>query len=287
MNSGIRAGRIIGESFKLVFRHIVTIGTIGLLCCLPMLVVLDRSFAVAQKQREAMLRGEQQGRAENDPMITFASLSMYVTYPLACGAIAFAVYQSMRGRRVSFFESFGAALKRVFGLFGLLICSLLFIGVGFAPAILFTALGSTSLPGPLLVLGFVLLLIPGFALVTMVYVANPVLIVENKGVFASMRRSRELTAGHRPRIFVVLVGVFALCYLIALVAGVGMFMSQLSGAASTIDRVEVGKTMTMVISAVWVTFFLAWTAAAAGVAYGHLTNLKDSTKVEDVGDVFD
>ena len=50
--------------------------------------------------------------------------------------------------------------------------------------------------GIIVFLGFIALIIPGIILAIMYSLAFPVLLIENKGVFASMRRSRELV-GHR------------------------------------------------------------------------------------------
>ncbi len=50
--------------------------------------------------------------------------------------------------------------------------------------------------GIIVVLGFIALVVPGIILAIMFSLAFPVLLIENKGVLDSMRRSRELV-GHR------------------------------------------------------------------------------------------
>lgn len=62
----------------------------------------------------------------------------------------------------------------------------------------------------LTVVGFLLLVVPGIIVYIMLMVAIPVLVEERAGVFASMRRSRELTKGSRWRIFLLLLVYFTL-----------------------------------------------------------------------------
>jgi hypothetical protein len=119
----------------------------------------------------------------------------------------------------------------------------------------------------------------------MVYVANPAFIIEKKGVFAAMRRSRELTAGNRGRVFAVMLGVLLMGYVVAIILGAGL--AFLTIGASSEHRTSMRSTTTVtVISSIWATFLVAWTATAAAVTYCHLRNLKDP-EVEDLAEVFD
>ena len=282
MISEFRAGRVVGESFKLVFRHFLTIGGISFICCLPLIAVFASEPTTQDDPEEAFQRSALSRSAARDPNQLLASLAMYLTYPLAAGSIAFAVYRSLRGQRVSFLESFGAGLKRILPLFGILVCSFLFIGMGFLPAFFFLSYGLGSIPWVFLVIGTLLLLIPGFMLVMMVYVANPVCIVEKKGVFASMRRSRELSYGHRWQLFVAMIGVGLLAYIFTWV--VGFATAQVFIGLRTDPRssmiLPIGVTVLMM-------FFLSWSTTAPAVAYYHLRSVKDSVEVDDVANVFD
>lgn len=83
-------------------------------------------------------------------------------------------------------------------------------------------LGLTIVVGILVSIGLILFIIPGIILALIWFVAVPVLIIEDKGVFDSMSRSGELTKGNRWRIFglmlVVYVGVFVVFLIAGLVA---------------------------------------------------------------------
>lgn len=286
MDQDIRAGRIVGESFKQIFRNALTVFPIALLCCLPMVVALDKVEKMERERRKDFLQRDSPARREMDPAALAGLLSFYVAYPLACGAIAFAVHQSMRGRRASFFESFGAGLKRVFALFGVFLCSILFMMIGFVPAMMFLAFGFGVLPWVVLVLGAALLFILGIGAFMMVYVAIPVLVVERKGVFASMRRSRELTAGHRWQLFVAMFGVVVLGYVFGLVAAFAAGTWQVK-VASNFEKISDTSTTALVLTTAVMSFLTAWTAAAAAVAYSHLVGVKDAVDVQDVAEVFD
>lgn len=85
-------------------------------------------------------------------------------------------------------------------------------------------LGLTIVLSILISIGLVLFIIPGIILALIWFVAVPVLIIEDKGVFDSMSRSGELTKGNRWRIFglmlVVYIGVFVVFLIAALIAAV-------------------------------------------------------------------
>ncbi len=85
-------------------------------------------------------------------------------------------------------------------------------------------LGLTIVLSILISIGLVLLIIPGIIMLLVWFVAVPVLIIEDKGVFDSMSRSGELTKGNRWRIFglmlVVYIGVFVVFIIAALIAAV-------------------------------------------------------------------
>ena len=83
-------------------------------------------------------------------------------------------------------------------------------------------LGLTIVVGILVSIGLVFFIIPGIILGLVWFVAVPVLIIEDKGVFDSMSRSGELTKGNRWRIFglglVVYIGVFVVFLIAGLIA---------------------------------------------------------------------
>lgn len=82
-------------------------------------------------------------------------------------------------------------------------------------------------------LGWVLLFVPGMILVTMWSVAIPALVEERTGIFGAFGRSRELTKGSRWKIFGLLLMILVLFYIgLALIGLLGMSASGLETLAT-------------------------------------------------------
>ena len=75
-----------------------------------------------------------------------------------------------------------------------------------------------------IVIGFILVIIPGLYLLTVWSVAAPVVVLEHPGVFAALRRSRELVRGNGWQVF----GVIAVLYIL-----VSVFSFVIEGAADS------------------------------------------------------
>lgn len=85
--------------------------------------------------------------------------------------------------------------------------------------------------GLLVTLGFIALIIPGVILATMFSLAFPVLLIEKKGVFASMSRSRALVSN---RWLKTLATFIVLAIIVAIASAVVSAISTPFGAASPI-----------------------------------------------------
>ena len=80
------------------------------------------------------------------------------------------------------------------------------------------------LAGIAIAIGFVLIIVPGLILLTIWAVISPAIVVEDKGVFESFGRSRELVRGHGWQVF----GAIVLTFLIIVVVGI---IASLIGSA--------------------------------------------------------
>src|SRR5262245_42136769 len=160
------AGKIVNDSFKLYTRHFLVLFGITFICGLPLL--LFNIICTIQ------------GMPISDPAryIGIIGLAGFFVAPLTTGALTHSVYQSLRNRPMSIGESLSVGFSRFLPLMGVSVCVALFVGVG-----------------------FLLLIIPGFMLACLLYVSSPVCVVEKKGVFESMRRSRSSTAVRKSTIF--------------------------------------------------------------------------------------
>lgn len=85
-------------------------------------------------------------------------------------------------------------------------------------------LGLSIVVGILVFIGLIFFIIPGIILALMWFVAVPVMIIEDKGVFDSMSRSGELTKSNRWRllglIILIYIGVFIVFFIAGLIAAV-------------------------------------------------------------------
>lgn len=112
------------------------------------------------------------------------------------GMVVKAAVNGFNGKRSSFGEAFDAGVSMFLPLLGLGIVA----GVG-------------------ITLGYILLLAPGVILTVLWSVAAPAVVVEKRGVFESLQRSRGLTRGHRWSVFGLIMIYVALSWLIGILIG--------------------------------------------------------------------
>jgi hypothetical protein len=174
-----------------------------------------------------------------------------VFWTLSQAILLFGAFQDMRGRPVDLTESLKVGFRRFFPI------------IGVAISVSFLA-GLASL----------LLVVPGLILFTMWFVATPACVVEQLGVGRSMRRSSELTKGHRWKIF----GLFLAMILVSLIGS-----AMIEGVFAA-----VGGTVLMIIGTlIWNGIWTAFYAIAAAVAYHDLRVAKEGIDIEQIASVFD
>ena len=120
--------------------------------------------------------------------------------------------------------------------------------------------------GVVIGLGLLLLIIPGLVLITMFWVAAPALVVERRGILESIRRSRELTAGHRWSVFLVLVSEVLVAIILAMVLGLVFYVWNwvtTSGTALDEWSILTGPYSPVMQSLYWVLPFGVSTAITA------------------------
>ena len=221
------------------------------------LTLLSRTFpiyfavaAVAALPSVLIANSGSESDAAVSPVL-LAVLTTLVLNPLSQAVMLHTAFQDMSGRRISLSEALRAALGRWLPLVGLSIC------VGFG-----------------IVCGFILLIVPGFVLMIMWYVANPACIVERLGVFASMGRSSELTKGHRWAIF----GMFVL---IAIASGVmSAVVKGVLGLSGSTGLVISGNLA-------WTALATAFAAVFAIATYHDLRVAKEGVDTRHIVAVFD
>lgn len=129
--------------------------------------------------------------------------------------------------------------------------------------------------GALVLAGFLALVVPGFILATMLWVAVPSAVVEQQGLLNALRRSFELTRGHRFRIL-------ALILLIAVVGGVADLVFAAIAALIGMGLVSPDVFLQCAGIVVW-----SLLGTIAVVCYHDLRLLKEGPSARSVARVFD
>jgi len=232
-----RVGQVFSQTTAVFSRNFLTFFVVTLVAGLP----------------RVLLIGDVQQGVGTDAVvkIVVAAFLSIVLGTLAQAVLLYGAFQDMRGRPVDLVDCLRIGLGRFFPIIGLAIC----MSIG-------------------LMVGFLLLFVPGLILAVMWYVATPACVVEQLDPFASMSRSSALTKGHRWKIF----GMFVLVMI-----GAGI-VSALIGAMLGLTGSTVLVTLgTLVWTGVWGAFY----AIFAAVTYHDLRVAKEGIDIHQIASVFD
>ena len=186
-----RIGQIFGRSFGILRRNALVFVPLAAMAALPNLLPhLWRLRAQYGLKPGEILIWTDPGH----PGLQFLGflLSLCVEAVVVYGA-----FQDMRGNKGRLGESLGVGLSRI------------------GPVIV-ASIGAGAVMG----VGVLLLIVPGFIAMAMLYVTIPVCVVERLGPFKSMERSAWLTKGHRWKVLGVallpaLIGAIAIAVISA------------------------------------------------------------------------
>jgi hypothetical protein len=234
-----RVGRVFGRASAVLSRNFLAFFVVSALASLPSILIVPASPEVPADSLQALgwkLSGV-------FLMIVLGTLSQAI--------VLHGAFQDLRGRRVDLADSARVGLARY----------LQVLGVGL----------SVTLLG---MLGIVLLVVPGLIWLTRWFVAMSACVVEDLGVSASMRRSAQLTEGHRWKLFAVM-----LLLMIADVAGDKAIGLTLTAAAGDIPAL-IGRT-------IWIGVWGAFNAIFGVVAYRELRVAKEGIDTAQIGAVFE
>jgi MFS family permease len=232
-----RVGRVFSRTTSILSRNFLTFFVVTAVAALPN-VLISQSVA-------------RQGTSAATGWLVFGGILAIALSMLSQAIVLYGAFQDMRGRPVNLVESLRVGFGRLLAILGLAIC--VSFGVGF---------------------GLMLLLVPGFILMTMWFVATPACVVEQLGPFASMGRSRALTKGHRWKIFgMMLLVLFA-----------GGIVSAVVGAILGLTGSTVVVTLgTLIWNGVWGAFYAIFVV----VTYHDLRVAKEGIDIHQIAAVFD
>jgi len=259
-----RVGRVISRSVSVLFSRFVTLFIVAAAAYLPTLLVSLWLPSSAPTGRV------QPGQAAQMFAYAILFVAVFIVFSvLGQAMIVHAAFQDMRRRPVHLGASVRVGLRRFLPLFGIamLLAALILLAVA-----LFITL--TTFITPFLL---VLTPIPIAFILTVYFVTTPACVVEERGPFGSMRRSMQLTKGHRWRIFgleLLLVGLLVIASIL-----IGLLGSALRALAGPISA-AIGD---LVLNAIWIAYY----AVTVAVAYHDLRVAKEGVDIEQIASVFD
>jgi hypothetical protein len=210
----------------------------------------------------------------------FVFLFVLILFSLFSQAVILhAAFQIMRNQPANIFGSLKVGLRRflpllllglVMGLLMLLVLMALSTAAGVTVAIS----GNAGYTIVATIVAVILGLATSAILYAMWFVAVAACVVERRGPFAAMKRSNQLTKGHRWRIF----GLLLLLVLVSMLASVliGLILRPLG---STI--------LIFIVNLVWSASWGAYYAVSVAVSYHDLRVAKEGIDIEQIASVFD
>lgn len=141
--------------------------------------------------------------------------------------------------------------------------------------------------GLISLLGFVLLIVPGFIAVTLLFLSGPVCIAEKRNAGDSLSRSKDLVKGHGWQLFgyllvlfLIYVGIIFLLFMV----GAGFLGFYNDDALQTRDMIRMEKIFDYVTGAL-LSLLMAGIYIGTAVAYRHIKAIKEGG-APTVADVF-
>jgi uncharacterized membrane protein len=262
--TGAAEGRMVsmGRIFERTFRTIrhnpgPTIGLAFLFGAVPGLLT---TYMMQSLQQPAVM-GDPNFSMTGFYALTLLSVVLGLAISaLTQAALTRATVAEAEGRKAGFGESIAAGVAVLLPLIALSI--LLAIGV---------------------MIGFVLLIVPGVILYCMWSVAVPSLVEERRGVFGSFGRSRELTDGFKWKVFGTLLVVMVVYWLASAVFGILMLNSVDLADPQAPFKMSTSMIVGSLILGTLVNLF--WGLVQASL-YVELRNAKDGPATDHLEEVF-
>jgi hypothetical protein len=241
--SDFRVGRVLNRTTSVLSRNFLTFFVVTAVAHLPSLLLTRNSLVTEGASTQAVVQGF--------VLLLVGLVLMIVLSTLSQAVVLYGAFQDMRGRQVSLSESLQVGLRRLLPIFGLAICMAL-LGM----------------------LAFIAFVIPAFIVFTRWFVATPVCVVEQAGPLQSMKRSAQLTKGHRWKVF----GLMVLLIVISAIGG---------GIITTSFTTIGGPILAAIGDVLWNGVWGAFYAIAVVVTYHDLRVAKEGIDIDQIASVFD
>jgi hypothetical protein len=238
----LRLGSIISRSGAVLSRHFLTFFIVAVIAYSPTLLIAGLQTTEPTEPSEALSQALR---------VLLGGVLLIVLSQLGNAIILHAAFQDMRRRPVRLVESLIVGLSR------------------FVPVI-----GIAFVQGFLILVGMILLIVPGLMLYTMWFVGLPACVVERLGPWTSLRRSRELTKGFRWNVFLLALLIFVVTV----------------GSSKVIESVLIplaGPIVGLTGQLIWTGVTAAFTGIVFAVTYYDLRVIKERVDIDQIAAVFD
>lgn len=250
MNTTFGVGNVLATGFRVWFRNII-----------PFLLITGLFYAAPWIWVGTVVHGDPTPENLRHATSVFG-IATALTWPInifVSAALTYGVVMELHGHRASIGSCITTGLVRFFPV----------LGVGI-------------LTGLCIFGGFILLIVPGIIVACMLYVATQVSVLERPGLLGALRRSRELTQGHKAEIF----GLQFLLGLISIGTSVILNLATAS-TPHTIEEAFHGLSRSMYISLGHEMVLGSLAAVMASVAYYLLRAEKEGTSAAELAAIFD
>jgi hypothetical protein len=242
-------GNALGKSIGAWVRNIVPFTILSVIVHAPLIVLWFM-----------LLGGDFEGtESEVVRLAILALVFKFVLGGLLIGTVTYGVVMELRGQRASFLACIGVGLSRFLPL--VLVTILFYLGV-FA--------------------GFIALVVPGFILLCMWFVALPASVIERPGIGGAFRRSSALTEGVRGQIFALVLLVYGGQWVIGKI-----LENKFDGPYETREALLSDLRTYAIFDTVSGVLFSSFAAVLAAVVYAQLRYSKDGTSADELARVFD
>jgi hypothetical protein len=253
----IDIGRVIGETFGVLRRNFVTFLVLSLI----MSGVPTALFVYAQ----ASMYGS--AGAFNSDFVMWWLMGMLVfmiTATVLQATLIHTTVQDLNGKKATVAESLAVGLRAFLPLIGL--------GILFSLGIM---------------LGFLLLIVPGIMLLVAWFVAVPAFIADRTSITGAFGRSAQLTRGNRWRIFGLLVMIYVIILVLSLVVGAVTGIGAINaGADPAAYRDLQTSPLAIAVNVISQTITGMITSAGVAVLYVELRRAREGLGPQSLADVF-
>jgi hypothetical protein len=245
---GLDLGRVIQETFQVLGRNFPTFAVLAL-------VLTTLPAAVAALIQQQTLGPSDSTAATVTKLLAW--MVPVVTGAVLQGAITFSTIANLNDRRPTISESLAVGLRAFLPL----------IAIGIVLTIA-------------LIIGFILLIVPGLIMLVYWIVVTPAYVAEQRGIGEAFGRSAELTAGNRWTIFGLILLYGCAFWIGAIIVGALSGGSMLNGGDVSLVRAAV-------ISPLYSGLFSLVGATGTAVIYVELRRIREGASPEHLAAIFD